>query len=92
MCMKEMTMRTRVAIVVAAVMGALVTAPAQAQTQAQTSPRPAASLPTCQHHEAKSTDCHIHDRKTYIDMSAAVIEVSASSPFLSAYIPTAVST
>lgn len=63
-------MRTRVAIVVAAVMGALLTAPAQAQTQAQPSPRPAASLPTCQHHETKSTDCHIHDRKTYIDMSA----------------------
>jgi hypothetical protein len=71
-------MRTRVAIAVAAVMGALLTVPAQAQTQArtqpqtqpQTPPRPAASLATCQHHETRSTDCHIHDRKTYIDMSA----------------------
>jgi len=50
---------------VALTLAAAALAPAQAQKPAKL----VESLPKCQHHD-KRGDCHIHDRQTFIDMSA----------------------
>lgn len=66
----------RTIICAAAVMGALLVTPAQAQTQAPNSQARVSGQPTesptkCSRDDAKLRDCHIHDRATYIDMSAS---------------------
>lgn len=65
----------RTIIYAAAVVGVLLVTPVQAQTQAPDSQahvggQPTGSLAMCSR-DVKLRDCHIHDRATYIDMSAS---------------------
>lgn len=58
-------MKTLAATGVALVLAAMAIAPAHGQSAT----KPVESLPKCEHHD-KRGDCHIHDRQTFIDMSA----------------------
>jgi len=49
---------------VLAVTGILALAPAVAQIR----PEPADALPKCSIRQVSPTDCHIHDRQTYLEM------------------------
>lgn len=61
----------RLGICVAALTAALAVTPVQAQRQSQDRQKPTEALPKCTQHNAALRDCHIHDRATYIDMSAS---------------------
>lgn len=66
----------RTIIYAAAVVGALLVAPVQAQTQARDNQahvggQPTESFAKCSRDDVKVRDCHIHDRATYVDMSAS---------------------
>jgi hypothetical protein len=66
----------RTIIYTAAAIGVLLITAVQAQaqardSQAQVSEQPNQSLAKCSRDDVKLRDCHIHDRPTYIDMSAS---------------------
>jgi len=69
-------MKNRIIIYTAAVIGALLVTSVHAQTQTrdssmQASQKSTEALAKCSRSDVKLSDCHIHDRATYIDMSAS---------------------